>query len=49
MLAITVSTVLTDVAMDALVHATQSVEPVLKTASMDGLETGVIRLSVPLG
>ena len=49
MLAITVSTVLRDVVTDALLHVIESVEFVSNTARMDGLETGVIRLSVRLG
>ena len=49
MLAITVSTVLRGVVTDAPVHVTQFPESVSKTARMEGLETGVIRLPVGLG
>ena len=48
-LAITVPTVLRRVLADVPVHVTQSVESVWKAARTDGLETGVIRLSVRLG
>ena len=49
LLAIMVSTVLRGVVTVVPVHVTRSVESVSKTARMDGLEIGVIRLSVRPG